>query len=168
MCVDITDAPKLQQEYVETWVFVAIFGQWPQEKHIRSSSCFYIKLAVNLHSLKHDDVIKWKHLPRYWPFVRGIHQSPVNSTLKSQWCGTLRFSLFSAWINGWVNNREAGDLRRHCAHYDVTVMETTVLFDSTVHGTTLYNRNKNLSKCKIKIKHSWHIILCFTGSRKKR
>ena len=32
------------------------------------------------HSLnKHDDVIKWKHFPRYWPFVRGIHRSPVNS-----------------------------------------------------------------------------------------
>ena len=28
----------------------------------------------------HDDVIKWKHFPRYWPFVRGIPQSPVNST----------------------------------------------------------------------------------------
>ena len=26
-----------------------------------------------------DDVIKWKHFPRYWPFVRGIHRSPVNS-----------------------------------------------------------------------------------------
>ena len=25
----------------------------------------------------HDDVIKWKHFPRYWPFVRGIHQSAV-------------------------------------------------------------------------------------------
>ena len=29
---------------------------------------------------------------------------------------------WSAWINGWANNREAGDLRRHCAHYVVTVM----------------------------------------------
>ena len=28
----------------------------------------------------HDDVIKWKHLPRYWPFVREIHRSPVKST----------------------------------------------------------------------------------------
>ena len=27
----------------------------------------------------HDDVIKWKHFPRYLPFVRGIHRSPVNS-----------------------------------------------------------------------------------------
>ena len=36
--------------------------------------------------------------------------------------GALMFSLICAWINGWVNNREAGDLKRHHAHYDVTVM----------------------------------------------
>ena len=24
--------------------------------------------------------------------------------------------------NGWGNNREAGDLKRHRAHYDVTIM----------------------------------------------
>ena len=34
------------------------------------------------------------------------------------WC-----SLWSAWINGSVNNGEAGDLRCHSAHYDVTVMQ---------------------------------------------
>ena len=38
----------------------------------------------------------------------------------------LMFSLIYAWINGWVNNREAGDLRRHRAHYDVTVMMTVI------------------------------------------
>ena len=32
------------------------------------------------------------------------------------------FNLISAWINGWVNNREACDLRRHRAHYDVIVI----------------------------------------------
>ena len=32
------------------------------------------------------------------------------------------FSLIYAWLNGWVNNREAGDLRRHRAHYDITIM----------------------------------------------
>ena len=31
-------------------------------------------------------------------------------------------SSVPAWINGWVNNREAGDLRRHRARYDVIVM----------------------------------------------
>ena len=39
----------------------------------------------------HDDVIKWKHFPRYWPFVRGIHRSPVNSPHKGHWRGALIF-----------------------------------------------------------------------------
>ena len=73
-------------------------------------------------SSTHDDVIKWKHFPRYWPFVQGIHRSPVNSPHKGQWRGALMFSLIWAWINGWVNNREAGDLRRHRTHCDVTVI----------------------------------------------
>ena len=75
----------------------------------------------------HDDVIKWKHFPRYRPFVRGFHRSPVNSQHKGQWRGTLMLSLISAWINGWVNNREAGDLRRHQVHYGVNVMCFTFL-----------------------------------------
>ena len=69
----------------------------------------------------HDDVIKWKHFPHNWSFVQGIHQSPVNSPHNGQRCGTLMFSLICAWINGWVNNCEADDLRRHHAHYGVTV-----------------------------------------------
>ena len=69
----------------------------------------------------HDDVIKLKHFPRYWPFVRGIDRSPVNSPHKGQWRGALMFSL------SWVNNREAGDLRRHRAHYDITVMYGLIL-----------------------------------------
>ena len=73
---------------------------------------------------EHDDVIKWKHFPRYLPFVRGIHRSPVNSPHKGQWRGALMFSLICVWINGWVNNREAGDLRRYRVHYDVAVMKS--------------------------------------------
>ena len=69
-----------------------------------------------------DDVIKWKHFPRYWPYVRGIHRTPVNSPHKGQWRGALMFSLICVWINDWVNNREAGDLRRYRVYYDVTVM----------------------------------------------
>ena len=70
----------------------------------------------------HDDVIKWKYFPRYWPFVRGIHRRPVNSPHKGQWRGALMVSLICVWIDGWVNNRKGGDLRRHRGHYDVTVM----------------------------------------------
>ena len=71
----------------------------------------------------HDDVIKWEHFSRYWPFVRGIHRSPVNSPHKGQWRGALMFPLICARINAWVNNSEAGDLRRNHAHYDVTVKD---------------------------------------------
>ena len=70
----------------------------------------------------HDDVIKWKHFPHYWSFVRGIHRPPVNSPHKGQWRGALMFSLICTWINSLVNNLVARDLRCHRAHYDVTVM----------------------------------------------
>ena len=76
---------------------------------------------------EHNDVIKWKHFPHYWLFVRGIHRPPVNSPTKASDAGLWYFSLICAWINGWVNNREAGNLRRpifpiwrHCnatSHY---------------------------------------------------
>ena len=70
----------------------------------------------------------WRHqtetFPRYWSFVQGIHRSPVNTPHKGQWRWALMLSLICAWINDWVNNREAGDLRRHRAHCDVTVMIT--------------------------------------------
>ena len=80
--------------------------------HCSANDCF----------AEHDDVIKWKHFPRYWPFVWGIHRGPVNSPHKGQWRGALMFSMICVWINGWVNNGEVGDLRRYRAHYDVTVM----------------------------------------------
>ena len=82
----------------------------------------YLQIQYVFNHSPHDDVIKWKHFPRYWPFVRGIHRSPVNSPHKDQWRGALMFSLICARISGWVNNREAGDLRRHRAHYDVIEM----------------------------------------------
>ena len=53
--------------------------------------------GVNAHF--RDDVTNWKHFPRYWPFVGGIHR---------------------------VNNGEAGGLRIHRAQYDVTVMSVEI------------------------------------------
>ena len=84
----------------------------------------------------HDDVIKWNHFPRYWQFMRGIHRSPVNSPHKGQWRGALIY----AWINGWVNNREAGDLRQHRVNYDVTVMmNDLIVYNSLSTLTTILN-----------------------------
>ena len=55
---------------------------------IRDNICIYLIMLRY-----HVGVIKWKHFPRYLPFLRGIHRSPVNSPHKEQWRGTLWFSL---------------------------------------------------------------------------
>ena len=53
----------------------------------------------------HDDIIKWKHFPGYWPFV---------------W--EFTGYMICAWINDQVNNREVGYIRHNRAHYEVTVI----------------------------------------------
>ena len=80
------------------------------------------------HISPHDDVIKWKHFPRYWPFVLGIHRSRWIPRTKASDGELLMFSLICARINDSVNNREAGDLRPHCGHYDVNGMFTGKLW----------------------------------------
>ena len=61
---------------------------------------FYWQLySVLKYSVVHGDAIKWNPFPRYWPFVRGIHRSPVNSPHKGQWRWALMFSLIRAWTN---------------------------------------------------------------------
>ena len=68
----------------------------------------------------HYEVIKRKPFPRYWPFVRGIHRSPVNSPHKGQWRGALMFSLICAWKKllsiqswGWWLGTPSHPLWRH-------------------------------------------------------
>ena len=89
-----------------------------------------------------DGVMKWKHFSRYWPFVWGIHRSPVKSPHKGHWRGALMFSLICVWINNWENNCGAGDLRRYGAHYDVIVMYRTL-----TSGLSIYR----------KLLSEWHI-----------
>ena len=117
MFMDTKDAPILQMKCAETWVFV------------RYLSCFPGRQILLLCKVStHDGVINtwWRHqmkkMPHYCPFMRGIHRSPVKSPHKGQWRGTLMFSLTCAWTKGWVNTRDAGDLKRHRTHYYVPVM----------------------------------------------
>ena len=58
-----------------------------------------------------------------------IHRSTVSSPHKDQWRGALMFSFICVWINSWVNNCEAGDLRRYRAHDDVIVMQDIYSYD---------------------------------------
>ena len=72
----------------------------------------------------------WRHQMKTFSALLAICAGnspvPVNSPHKGKWRGALMFSLICVWINGWVNNREAGDLRCYRAHYDVTVMHPIV------------------------------------------
>ena len=67
------------------------------------------------------DVIKCKHFLRYWPFVKEIHRSPVDSSHKGQWRRALICSLICAWTNRWANNRNVDEFRLNHTRYDVTV-----------------------------------------------
>ena len=107
---------------------------------LRNVYCDYVEKIDHAFTGRHchDDVIKWKHFPRNWPFVREIHRSPVNFLHKGQWRGALMFTLIYAWINDWVNNREAGDLRRQHGHYDVIVMVLQSSFTETVVISSMF------------------------------
>ena len=89
----------------------------------------YVRLRVNKFK-DHDDVIKWEHFPRYWPFC-GEFTCRRWIPRKGHWRRALMFSLICARINGWVNNSGACDLRRRRAHYDVIVMR----YDDTTRNT---------------------------------
>ena len=54
------------------------------------------------------------------------------------------FSLICVWINGWVNNREAGDLRRYRGHYDVSVMIWNVILKRMLYIQTIWYENAML------------------------
>ena len=62
----------------------------------------------------------------------GNHRSLVDFPHKGQWRGALMFSLICTWTNVWANNRDAGELRRHCAHYDIIVMYPFSLYPLSV------------------------------------
>ena len=65
--------------------------------------------------------------------VRGIQRWLLDSPHKGQWRGDLMFSFICAWTKHWANSPDAGDLRRHIAHYDVT----TILWCRLTNGEIL-------------------------------
>ena len=109
-------------------------------------------LQVTSIGLRQDDVIKWKHFPRYWPSVRGIHWSPVNSPHKGQWRRALVFSLICAlnkWLSkhswGWWFETPSCSLIRHCNGTQTGTMLLMI---------TKYYRNQRAGFAK---SHSWAV-----------
>ena len=95
--------------------------------HIRS--WWHIQYNTLCMMVIHNDVVKWKHFPHNWPFVWGIHWSPVNSPYKGQCYRDLLLSLIYTWtsIVYWVNNWDTSGLRCHRTQYDITVMREHLL-----------------------------------------
>ena len=103
----------------------------------------------------------WRHFPRYWPFVWGIHRSRWNPCTKASdaelWC--------FLWINDWVNNDEAGDVRRHRGHHDVNVMVNSMitvwcyfhlLLSISIHATAILVSEE----VEHSIREHVHVLLC--------
>ena len=80
------------------------------------------------HDSEHLPNPRWRHQMETFSALLALcaRNSPVsvNSVHKGQGRGALIFSLICARKNDWINSREAGDLRRHCGHYDAIVMSS--------------------------------------------
>ena len=109
-------------------------------------------VCVNLHTklstgnifiIHHDDVIKWKHFPRYWPFVRGIHRFPVNSPHKTSdaelWCFLWSApELSKQWWGWWFKTL-------YRVHHDVIVMSSSLFWirlSTSAATATLFANNR--------------------------
>ena len=106
--------------------------QWVNIRVVQENSCFgcyrYLK-AISWHPVKQTLYVIRDTFPMMTSSNGNIFRvtgnlcgSPVNYPHKGQWRGALMFSLICVWINGWVNNHKAGDLKCYCAHYGVIVM----------------------------------------------
>ena len=102
----------------------AKFGKDPSRENCWHKSPLLLDQPIRywLTSL-HDDVIKWKHLPRYWPFVRGIHRSTVTGEFPAQMPAMRSFEVFfdlrlnkrlSKQWRDWLFETQSRPLWRHC------------------------------------------------------
>ena len=97
------------------------------------------------------------------------HQMETFSALLALCAGNspVKFSLICACVNGWANNREAGDLRRHCAHYDVTVMSAACCNNNAIQYDYVFPKIKIMMVIyfewvyTVRIKSYAHGSLCY-------
>ena len=86
----------------------------------------------------HDNFMRWRWFPRYWPFVRGIHQCLVDIPPKTSVTWALMFPLVLSLTDGWKNSQVVGDLIRHESHCDGILMDswnTVYVLEAMAIGT---------------------------------
>ena len=99
-------------EYFTYLQYVFVPGQ--TFRHVRSNGSHFSQVRLKLEYDPHFHVTPWcRHqmktlsaLPGYWPFVRGIHRSPMNSPLKGQWRGALM--CFDTRLNKRLSKQSGG------------------------------------------------------------
>ena len=103
-----------------------VTGEFPAQRANNAGKCFHVHEWFLRDAFESFRGTWWRHQMETFSALlalcAGNSPVPVNFPHKGQWRGALMFSLICAWINDWVNNRGAGDLRRHRTHYDVTVI----------------------------------------------
>ena len=124
--------PEINQHFADRWP-----SNIPQSAGtLVNKSGFRVDqpLTMNdiIHCIVEEDEIRWqRHQMEQFSALLDLcaGTSPVTGEFPTQrpMTRSLMFCLICAWINDWVNNRDAGDLRRHRAHYDVIVMFTEVV-----------------------------------------
>ena len=131
---------------------------------------YVLKCSVSAHKFNtamlpsHDDVIKWKHFPRHWPFVREVHRSPVNFQHKGQWRGALMFYFdlrpnerLSKQPRGWWFETLSSPLWRH---RDVLKMEALFLpWFCFIYFE--FKAKSLISSCESAQRRGSHDFLCF-------
>ena len=113
-----------------------------------------------IHALYEADLIGcswWRHQMETHSALLALcaGNSPVTGEFPAQRPVTRNFdgSFICAWINDWANNREAGDFRRHRAHYDVTVMFWAYFTDdSWAHNQIIRILSKYRSPLRCNVK----------------
>ena len=116
-----------------------------------------LRFSISRHTNMNNGLSWWRHQMETFSaslaLCSGTSPAPVNSPHKGQWRGALMFSLIYAWINDWVNNREAGDLRRHRGHCDVNVMVA-------IHQKMLLKNNIHIKVPLLQSKSSFFVVSC--------
>ena len=122
------------------YLMPSLIGWNVDQRHIALKYKFITCAGNGLLSHRHIQCVSWNrnfvpwrhHQMEAFPVLLAIcaGNSPVTGDFphKDQWRGALTFSLICAWINGWVDTRGSGYLRRHRTHFDVTVIRILVCF----------------------------------------
>ena len=81
-----------------------------------STETFLVRFLHHVIPMHHDDVIKWKHFPRYWLFVRGHRWIPAQKPVtQSDIFFDLRLNKqLSKQSWGWWFAMPSRSLWRHC------------------------------------------------------